>query len=137
MLRNKVLCLALAFLSLCALPQSTGAVTGRDKREDGSHDRLGTYVQSSESRPYYCHVEKIPTSWAFVNSPVRIEYHEVYVSEIGNISALLSLRNEGAARIVGIVLVVEYFDKQNHLVDEVPIEGRAKGVGEGLRPPLQ
>jgi hypothetical protein len=137
-LHAKVVCLGLGLglISLGAFSQAVGHVTGHEKTESLSSATLVTPPESDGSRSYNCHVQRLPTSWAFEGSPLGVESHEIYVSEMGGISALFSFRNLGAARIKAVALVVEYLDKQAQAIDEVSIEGGAEGAREGLRPPF-
>lgn len=130
------LVLGLGLVSPHAFPQSAGPVLGHGELDGLSPAPFSESQGSDELPRYRCHVEGLPTSWAFEDSLLRAESHEIYVSEMGSISVLVDFRNLGAARIAAVALVVEYLDKQGQLIDEVSLQGQAKGAGGGFRPPF-
>jgi hypothetical protein len=92
--------------------------------------------EPDQSRPYYCHVEGLPTSWVFGSPPGAIEQHEIYFWETGRASASFRLRNLGRARIEGAALILDYVDSRGQTIDEIPVAGTTKTAAEKFRPPF-
>lgn len=101
-----------------------GATPSNDNRRTG------------KSHPYYCHVQKLSTSWAFDNPATAIEQHEVYFVETGHALASFRFRNVGGVGIEAAALIVEYLDEQGQTIDEISVAGTSKMAAEKFHAPF-
>lgn len=135
-LRAYIFCLGLGLVVQIAVAQRPGATRVETQKGDRGPTPKNDDRHADESRPYYCHVENLPTSWPFDNPPTAIEQHEVDFVETGHAGASFRLRNLGRASLEAVALIVEYLDERGHTIDEIPVAGASKTAAQRFHAPF-
>jgi len=95
----------------------------------------GTVVRKDREL-YTCNVKQIPTSWAFNNPPGIIEQHDVVFTDVGRAWPTFHFRNSRARPIEALAIVIEYKDKEDHTISEVPFGAATKHAASDYQLPF-
>jgi len=83
-----------------------------------------------------CAVEEIPTEWASDTPIGAIERHSVVFTDMGRVAPTFIFRNLQPVAIEAVALILDYRDKQERTLDQVPIVASTEQALKGFRAPF-
>jgi len=135
-LRAFIFCLGLS-LAQAVPPQYSAANSAGLQGDTSVEQESGQHNDGRARRAYYCHLQNLPTSWAFDSSPPAvISGHEVYFVETGHASASFQFRNIASLRLEAVALIFEYLDDQGQTIEEIPVAGVSRMAAGRFRVPF-